>query len=86
MYFISSVGQGRQFRLSKFVLIKNPTKNNKKATVNKKGSNQTAVKSDDKAKSDLVAKAFNQGDAGRCRKTLCTRWWQRQAEGSLLLY
>ena len=61
-YFDSSVGpegqtvQAEQVRPHK----KAPTKNNKKATVNKKKSqNQTVVKSDDKAKRDLVAKAFN---------------------------
>ena len=86
-YFDSSVGpdgqqvQAEQVRPHK----KAPTKNNKKATVNKKKSqNQTVVKSDDKAKSDLVAKAFNQEMQAGVVKPYVPDGGKDQAEGSLL--
>lgn len=86
-YFDSSVGpdgqqvQAEQVRPHK----KAPTKNNKKATVNKKKSqNQTVVKSDDKAKSDLVAKAFNQEMQAGVVKPYVPDDGKDQAEGSLL--
>lgn len=86
-YFDSSVGpegqtvQAEQVRPHK----KAPTKNNKKNTVNKKKSqNQTVVKSDDKAKSDLVAKAFNQEMQAGVVKPYVPDGVKDQAEGSLL--
>ena len=86
-YFDSSVGpegqtvQAEQVRPHK----KAPTKNNKKNTVNKKKSqNQTVVKSDDKAKSDLVAKAFNQEMQAGVVKPYVPDGGKDQAEGSLL--
>ena len=86
-YFDSSVGpewqtvQAEQVRSHK----KAPTKNNKKNTVNKKKSqNQTVVKSDDKAKSDLVAKAFNHEMQAGVVKPYVPDGGNEQAEGSLL--
>ena len=86
-YFDSSVGpdgqtvQAEQVRPHKKATVKN----NKKATVNKKKSqNQTAVKSDDKAKSELVAKAFNQEMQAGVVKPYVPDGGKDQAEGSLL--
>ena len=86
-YFDSSVGPDGQQVQAELVRPhkKTPTKNNKKATVNKKKSqNQTVVKSDDKAKSDLVAKAFNQEMQAGVVKPYVPDGGKDQAEGSLL--
>lgn len=86
-YFDSSVGpdgqtvQTQQVKPHKRTSAKNSKKN---AAARKKSQNQTVVKSDDKTKSELVAKAFNQEMQAGVVKPYVPDVTAAQSEGSLL--
>ncbi|MBQ8024160.1 MAG: hypothetical protein IJ254_07850 [Succinivibrio sp.] len=84
-YFDSSVGPDGQTVKTEQVKThkKSANKNNKKTVTNKKKT-QSTVKPEDKAKSDLVAKAFNQEMQAGVVKPYVPEGSAAQTEGSLL--
>lgn len=84
-YFDSSVGPDGQKVKTEQVKThkKSANKNNKKTVTNKKKT-QSTVKPEDKAKSDLVAKAFNQEMQAGVVKPYVPEGSTAQTEGSLL--